>query len=216
MRRFDPSYTEMKRLLDSNEIGAARFLHCVHRNAEYPAWYDSEALITATAVHDIDVARWLLGQEIVAATMLNPRASGLVRQGFQDPQFVVLQTEGGAIVDVEIFVNARYGYDVRCELVGERGTTSLMPPATATIRRDGLDGQPVPSDFRPRFAAAYRNELQAWVDATATGQVRGATAWDGYAAAAVAEACLASFTSGATAPVGLVPQPELYLEKVRP
>lgn len=213
MRRFDPSYAEMKRVLDSGRIGDALFLHCIHRNAEYPPFYDSSALVTATGVHDIDVARWLLGQEIVAATVHNPRRSRLVREGFQDPQFLVLQTECGAVVNVEIFVNARYGYDVRAELVGESGTVSLMPPATATIRIDGMDGQPLGPDARPRFAPAFRNELQAWADAATDGGGVGANAWDGYAAAAVAEACLRAADTGTTAPVELADKPSLYTDQ---
>ncbi|HEU4514143.1 MAG TPA: Gfo/Idh/MocA family oxidoreductase [Nocardioidaceae bacterium] len=212
MRRFDPSYREMKRLLDSGQLGAPLVLHCVHRNAEYPPFYDSSALVTATGVHDIDIARWLLGQEIVAATVHNPRPSSLVREGFQDPQFLVLHTDGGAVVDVEIFVNARYGYDVRAELVGERGTASLMPPATATVRLDGMDGQPVLADSRPRFAPAFRNELQAWADAAVHGRAVGANAWDGYAAAAVAETCLTAATTRTTTPVRLADKPALYTD----
>ena len=210
MRRFDPSYMEMKQVLDSRRIGDALFLHCIHRNADYPPRYDSNALVTATGVHDIDIARWLLGREIVSVTTHTPKPSSLVRAGFQDPQFVVLQTEDGAVIDLEIFVNARYGYDVRCELVAERGTVSLMPPATATLRVEGMEGEPVLADSRPRFAPAFRNELQAWVNAASNGQVIGATAWDGYAAAAVAEACLEAAATNTTASVHLAAKPSLY------
>jgi len=211
MRRFDPSYVEMKQVLDSGRIGAALFLHCVHRNVDYPDRYGSEALVTATGVHDIDIARWLLGEEIVAVSSHRPRVSSRVRAGFQDPQFLVLETASGALVDVEIFVNAHYGYDVRAELVGELGTVSLMPPASTMVRIDGIDGQPVPADSRPRFAPAFRNELQAWADAAAQGRVVGASAWDGYAASVVADACLRSTTTPAAAvPVELVRKPHLY------
>lgn len=210
MRRFDPSYVEMKRVLDSGRIGPALFLHSIHRNAEYPPGYDSEALITATGVHDFDITRWLLGQEIVAVTAITPRASSRVRAGFQDPQFVILESSEGAVVDLEIFVNAAYGYDVRCELVGETGTVSLLPPATATLRVDGIDGQPVVADSRPRFAPAFRAELQAWVNAATAGTVDGADAWDGYAAAAIAEACLEAARTGGTTKVELVAKPALY------
>jgi myo-inositol 2-dehydrogenase/D-chiro-inositol 1-dehydrogenase len=213
MRRFDPSYMEMKQILDSGRIGYALFLHCIHRNADYPPRYDSDALVTATGVHDIDIARWLLGCEIVSVTAHTPRPSSLVRAGFQDPQFVVLQTEDGAVIDLEIFVNARYGYDVRCELVAERGTVSLVPPATATLRVDGMEGESVLADSRPRFAPAFRNELQAWVNAAADGQVVGATAWDGYAAAAVAGACLEAAATNTTSPVHLVAKPALYSDR---
>lgn len=168
MRRFDPSYLEMKRVLDSGRIGRALMLHSVHRNAGYPPALPDSALITGTGVHDIDIARWLLGQEIVTATAHTPRRSGLARPDFQDTRFLVLETENGVLVDVEIFVNAGYGYDVRGELVGELGSISLHPPATLTTRYEGLEGRPVARDFRPRFQDAYRNELQAWVTAGAS------------------------------------------------
>jgi myo-inositol 2-dehydrogenase/D-chiro-inositol 1-dehydrogenase len=210
MRRFDPSYLEMKRMLDSGQIGEAVMLHSVHRNADYPPALPASALVTGTGVHDIDVARWLLGQEIVSATVHTPRRSALVRPDFQDTQFLVLRTDNGVLVDVEIFVSARYGYDVRGELVGESGSIQLQPPSTVTTRYEGLAGQPVARDFRPRFQDAYRNELQAWVAASASGEVCGATAWDGYAAAAVAEACLHSLATGTTTPVEVGTQPPLY------
>jgi myo-inositol 2-dehydrogenase/D-chiro-inositol 1-dehydrogenase len=206
-RRFDPSYIEMKRMLDAGDVGNALFLHCVHRNLDYPPFYDSDALINATAVHDIDIARWLLGEEMVSVTVHTPRASSLVREGFQDPQFLLLESERGTLVDVEVFVNAHYGYDVRCELVGEQGTISLLPPATVSSRRAGVDGHAVAPDFRPRFATSYRSELQAWVAATAVGEVCGATAWDGYAAGAVAQAGLESLETGSKTTVRLASGP---------
>jgi myo-inositol 2-dehydrogenase/D-chiro-inositol 1-dehydrogenase len=86
------------------------------------------------------------------------------------------------LVDVEVFVNAGYGYDIRCELVGEDGTASL-PRAVAP-------------GFVERFADAYRLELQQWVDALASGGPTGPSAWDGYAASAVADACLDSLAGG--------------------
>ena len=43
MRRFDPSYAEMKRALDSGRIGQALFPHCVHCNLEYLPFYDLRA-----------------------------------------------------------------------------------------------------------------------------------------------------------------------------
>ena len=100
------------------------------------------------------------------------------------------------LVDVEVFANAGYGYDIRCELVGEQGTASL-PVAVA------------PS-FVERFADAYRLELQDWVDAVADGGPTGPTAWDGYAASAVADACLASLAAGRPVEVSLVDRLALY------
>jgi len=100
------------------------------------------------------------------------------------------------LVDVEVFATARYGYDIRCELVGEAGTVTLAPPRTVEVRRDGQDGAMVPEGFAPRFAEAYRRELQAWTVAAGSGGATGPSAWDGYAASAVGEACLRSLAEG--------------------
>lgn len=210
MRRFDPSYREMRRVLAAGRIGAALMLHSVHRNAGYPPGYPPDALITGTAVHDIDIARWLLDAEIGSATVHTPRASSRAGAGFQDPRFLVLSTRDGVLVTVEVFVHAGYGYDVRGELVGESGTVTLQAPAAVLTRHDGFEGRAVPADFRPRFAEAYREELRAFTGAAATGAVCGATAWDGYAAAAVAAACLRSAGTGRTVAVELADPPALY------
>jgi myo-inositol 2-dehydrogenase/D-chiro-inositol 1-dehydrogenase len=185
MRRYDPGYLDMKRRLEAGQIGAPLMLHCAHRN---PAAYSadrSEHLIASSLVHEIDAARWLLGEEIARATVFLPQPSRHAAAGIRDPQFVVLETAGGRLVDVEVFVNARYGYDIRCELVGETGRLEL--PAAVT------------PGFEERFAAAYRAELQAWTG----GRSGGPTAWDGYAAAAVSEACIESLHSGRPAEVAI-------------
>jgi len=196
MRRYDPAYAAIKERLDGGGVGDVLMVHCAHRNAAAPPGYTSEMLITSSAVHEIDVARWLLGDEIVGATVRAPRSTRQAPNGLRDPQLVLLETAGGVLIDVEVFVNARYGYDIRCELVGERGTLKL-------------DEQVAP-DFRARFATAYRLELEAWARGVADGDGEGPSAWDGYAANAVADACLASLTSGGAAPVQLAERPALY------
>jgi myo-inositol 2-dehydrogenase / D-chiro-inositol 1-dehydrogenase len=190
MRRFDPAYEELQACLGA--IGAPLLVHCAHRNALAPAVYTSEMLITSSCVHEIDVSRWLLGEEIVAATVRAPRSSTQAPQGLRDPQLILLETASGVLIDVEVFVNAQYGYDIRCELVGESGALRL--------------GEQIAPDFRARFATAYRRELDCWIK----GDDGAASAWDGYAANAVADACLASLASGERAAVELAERPALY------
>ena len=196
MRRFDPRYEAVKRELDDGRVGRPLLVHCAHRNAAVPATYTSDMLITSSGTHEFDVVRWLTGEEIVAATVLTPRSTSRAVDGMRDPQLLILQTEGGVLADVEVFVNAGYGYDIRCELVGETGTLMLEPAVT--------------QGFLERFADAYRHELTGWVDAVADGGPRGPTAWDGYAASAVADACLESLASGQPVDVRLAERPALY------
>jgi len=195
MRRFDPAYAALKRELDEGRLGTPLLLHCAHRNAGVPPGYTSEMLITSSLTHEIDVIRWITGEEIVSVTVRAPRSSSRAN-GLRDPQLAILETASGVLVDAEVFANAGYGYDIRCELVGEEGAASL-PVAVAPT-------------FVERFADAYRLELQDWVDSLAAGGPTGASAWDGYAASAVADACLASLADGCAVEVRLAERHALY------
>jgi myo-inositol 2-dehydrogenase/D-chiro-inositol 1-dehydrogenase len=204
MRRYDPGYVDLKARLDGGVIGAPLLVHCAHRNPSVHAFFDSAMIITDTAVHEIDVTRWLLGDEIVRATVLTPRATSKARDGLRDPQLLLFETAGGRIVDVEAFVSAGYAYDIRCEVVGEDGTLELLPPATVSLRAGNAESLRIPPSFQQRFGTAYREELQSWIAAIATGaDPTGPTAWDGYAAAAVCEAAVESLESGAPVDVRL-------------
>lgn len=208
MRRFDPGYMAMKQSLAEGRLGLPLFMHCVHRNAVAPHFITSDLVITNSTVHEIDVSRWLLGDEFASAMVVTPRAPRGVDG--RNPQFVVLETRSGVVVDVEAFLDAGYGYDVRAELVCESGTISLAPLPPTLERHAGREGFHVVDDWRARFAAAYRNQLQAWVDSIVSGRPTGSSAWDGYAATATAEACLASLRSGSKAQINLEPRNDLY------
>jgi myo-inositol 2-dehydrogenase / D-chiro-inositol 1-dehydrogenase len=183
MRRFDPAYVELKARLAT--IGAPVLAHCAHRNPSVPPTFDTEMTLTDSLVHDIDAARWLLGEEFVEVTVLAPRPSPHALAGVGDPLIVLLRTESGRHVDVECFVNARYGYDIRCEIVGADAAAALPIQ--------------IASGFQDRFAAAYARELESW----AAGTGAGATAWDGYAASVACEAAIESLRTGRPAEIHL-------------
>jgi myo-inositol 2-dehydrogenase/D-chiro-inositol 1-dehydrogenase len=197
MRRFDPAYAELKRTLRDGRVGAPLMLHCAHRNAVAMPWFTPEMPILNSAVHEFDVIRWLLSDDIARVSVFTPRSSSLAAAGLSDPRLLVVETTGGVLADIEIFVNAQYGYDVRCELVGETDTAQLTP-------------MPVVQDFRDRFADAYRRQLRAWVTAAGTGGACGAGAWDGYAAGVTAETCLQAAEERRTVAVTMPVRPALY------
>ena len=210
MRRYDAGFRAMKDGLDEGQVGQALLLHCRHRNPAVPPGFTSDMMITDSVVHDIDVTRWLLGQEIVAATVYKARRSSKAPEGLQDPQMVLLETAEGVLVDVESFVSCQFGYDIRYELVGETGTLSLGEVAGVLVRQEFQYHGPIPADYRERFGDAYQHELQEWVDGVLAGQITGPSAWDGYATTAVAEAAVESQTRGDRVPVELAKRPALY------
>ncbi|WP_088320197.1 Gfo/Idh/MocA family protein [Kineosporia sp. R_H_3] len=210
MRRYDPGYLDVRRAITDGVIGEPLLAHAVHRNAGVPDFFRGEMALTDSVVHEIDVFRWLFGAEIAAVTVVPVRRSPLAAGDLRDPQLVVLELTGGQVVTVESFVNCRYGYDVRCEVVGSTGTVSLDNPRTTAVRTAGARSERVPADWQERFAPAYLEELRAWVDGLAAGRVDGPSTWDGYAATAVAEAAVRSSREGRRVDVELVPRPDLY------
>lgn len=210
MRRYDAGYRALKQVVDSGAIGAPLMMHCTHRNPSVPSHYRKEMAITDTAVHEIDLVRWMFGEEVAATGVLVPRKS---RNGgdLQDPLIVLFELESGAIVDVEVSVNIRYGYDIRGEVVGEEGTAALGEISPVVVRREGALSSRVPVDWRERFIRAYDVELQEWLDGVAAGrEPSGPNSWDGYAAAAVAEAALQALAGGERVAVKLADKPGLY------
>jgi myo-inositol 2-dehydrogenase/D-chiro-inositol 1-dehydrogenase len=208
MRRFDPGYRAMQAALVGGEVGAPVLMHCIHRNAASPPSFTSPMLVSNSAVHEIDIARWLLNDEFAAATVFT--GAGRRSGGLLDPQLIVLETRQGCLVEIEVFVNARYGYDVRAELVCESGTLTLEPRAPVRLRGSLREAGVIADDWRRHFAEAYRAQLQAWLDSIRSGVPDGANAWDGYAATATAAACLEALETGRRTAVELPPRPAAY------
>jgi myo-inositol 2-dehydrogenase / D-chiro-inositol 1-dehydrogenase len=209
MRRFDPAYVEMKAAWKSGKLGQPLMFHCVHRNVSVPDWFTADMAIANSAVHEFDIARWVLESDLTTARVFAPAAKtpGVV----VTPVFLVLTSASGQLVNIEIFNNATYGYDVRGELVCEKGTVSLRSPVHSETSLALGQNIPYPADWRPRFADAYRLQNQAWIRAIAADKLAdGANAWDGYAANAVAEAGVASLAAGRTVEIKMGEQPKLY------
>jgi myo-inositol 2-dehydrogenase/D-chiro-inositol 1-dehydrogenase len=211
MRRYDASYQAVKAAVDDGAIGAPLLMHCAHRNPSVPPYgFTTEMMITDSAIHEIDLVRWMFDEEVVATSVLKPRRSSNAGEDLHDPLIVLLEMAGGALVDVELSVNIRYGYDIRGEVVGENGTVALSESAGAVVKRDGLYSGRVPADWRERFVRAYDVELQDWIDAVAAGGFTGPSAWDGYAAAVVSDSCLEALRTGTRTVVSQRERPDFY------
>ena len=211
MRRYDAGYQAMKATVEDGSIGAPLLMHCAHRNPSVPPYgFTTEMIISDSAVHEIDLVRWLFGEEIVAASVLVPRRSRQAPDGVQDPLILQLEMASGVLVDDELFISAQYGYDVRGEVVGETGTVALADVSEVTVRAAGRHGGRVPVDWRDRFIRAYDAELQDWLTAVAAGTSTGPSSWDGYAAAAVTDSALEALRTGQRTAVTMPERPDFY------
>ena len=196
MRRFDPAYVDVKSVLRAGACGTPLLLHCVSRGVHSAPGATSESSIIGSAIHEFDIVPWLLDAPVTEVSWQAPRPAPEIT-GLQDPQLILLRTADGVLTTVEVFLNARYGYDMRCEVVGDRGTVALVDPARVVTDLDRRRSTDYPEDWRPRFADAYRLELQAWIDAVVAGAASPlARTQDGVTAVAVAEAVVASMNRG--------------------
>jgi myo-inositol 2-dehydrogenase / D-chiro-inositol 1-dehydrogenase len=210
MRRYDPGYRMLKQVVDS-EIGQPLMVHAAHRNPTVPDQYVTSMAIHDTLIHEIDVFRWLLDDDYVSAQVVFPRASSHTHAKLKDPQVVLLETAKGIRIDVEVFVNCRYGYDIQCQVVGEEGLAYLPEPTSIVLRKDARLQNPILTDWKDRFVASYDVELQDFIAAAARGTASGPTSWDGYVASITSDACVAAQEApGTIVPISLPARPALY------
>jgi myo-inositol 2-dehydrogenase/D-chiro-inositol 1-dehydrogenase len=198
MRRFDPAHTELRRRLEAGELGTVLTAHCVSRNVRSAPDATNVSAITNSAIHELDSMPWLLGTDVVEVAWVSGRkASSLAPAGLQDPAFMLLRMADGTLVTLELFLNAEYGYSTRLEVVGERGTASFTEAPLLELNLDRRRATEYPADWRPRFADAYRVELQAWIDALRTGAPSPlASARDGLRASEIGATLAASIDAG--------------------
>jgi myo-inositol 2-dehydrogenase / D-chiro-inositol 1-dehydrogenase len=209
MRRYDAGYRLLKSVVD-NDIGAPLMVHAAHRNPTVPEAYVTPMAIHDTLIHEIDVLRWLLNDDYVSAQVVFPRTTSHSHAKLKDPQIVLLETAKGVRIDVEVFVNCRYGYDIQCQVVGEEGLANLPDPMAIQVRKNAALQSAIMTDWKQRFIDSYDVELQDFIDAAASGTAAGPSSWDGYVAAVTSDACVTAQETGGIVPITLPVRPALY------
>ncbi|MFA3780760.1 Gfo/Idh/MocA family protein [Yersinia sp. 1652 StPb PI] len=210
MRPYDQGYRALKDVITRGEIGEPLMLHCAHRNPRVGENYTTNMAITDTLIHEIDVLRWLLDDDYVSVQVVFPRKAKHAKAHLKDPQVVLFETAKGTRIDVEIFVNCQYGYDIQCEVVGDTGIAKLPEPSSVLMRSQARLSHEILTDWKDRFIDAYDVELQAFINDVLAEKLTGPSAWDGFAAAVTADACIAAQNSGEIVPVSLPPRPDFY------
>ena len=210
MRRYDRGYAEMKRIIDSGELGAPLMIHACHRNVSQPDGFQTEMGVSNVAIHELDICRWLLGDEYKSGQVLKVRQSTQSTKGYDNPQIVLLETEQGCRIDVEVQVADAYGYDIQCQVVCEKGTVNLPDPYAVVKRANASRSYPLLTDWKDRFIEAYDIELTEWVKAVQAGAPTGPSAWDGYVACVAADALNRSRGTGVFYPIETMEKPALY------
>ena len=212
MRRFDAGYNEMKAVLDSGEHGYPMLVHNRHRNPSVPENYTSRNAIDDTATHEIDIMRYLLGEEIVRVRVDKPRFTSHRFAHLEDPIVLVMETESGIRIDDEVNVNNQFAYSIECELVMETGSVLLGDQEKIHIRDAHGHRNAMCKSHIDRFHDAFNTEVQSWINAVVKDEHTGSTSWDGYATVCVVDAALASAADpeGKKVDVEMIEKPALY------
>ncbi|MEW5987295.1 MAG: Gfo/Idh/MocA family oxidoreductase, partial [Chloroflexota bacterium] len=167
---------------------------------EYAQRQNSGGLIADMGAHDFDLARWLMGSEVTRVysegeCLVFPELRDV---GDIDNAVVNLRFASGAVGNVDLSRNARYGYDIRTEVIGSEGSLmigGLQRTATLLLKPNNVSYDTIPG-FVERFADAYAAELRAFVTAVADELPVAVTGQDARAAAAIGIAATRSLDEG--------------------
>ncbi len=210
-RRFDPSFRTLHDRLRAGEIGRLELLTITSRDpAPPPPSYvaNSGGLFRDMMIHDLDMARHLLGEEPIevyaAASVLVDPAIGSA--GDVDTAVVVLRTASGALAQISNSRRAVYGYDQRIEAHGAAGMLRAGNMTATTLEHAGAGGfttDPAMPFFLERYAGAYRAELDAFLDAIEGKAPAAPSGADGLASLLLADAAAESVRRGQPVKLGL-------------
>lgn len=209
-RRFDPDFMALKKAIDDGVIGEVEMITLTSRDpGAPPADYikRSGGIFRDMTIHDFDVARWLLGEEVAtvqaaASVLTDPAIKDL---GDYDSVNVILTTATGKHCTITNTRRATYGYDQRIEVHGSRGSVSAENHRQSRIEvanASGYTRPPLLDFFMNRYTAAYANEIAAFVAAVADGAPTPTTGLDGLKALELADAALESVATGQTIRLG--------------
>jgi predicted dehydrogenase len=202
MRRYDPAYAKARNRIEAGEIGDPVIFKSVGRDKEPPppSFLQSNVngtLFSDAAIHDFDLVRWLMGDEVVAVHCFAGLLAcpELAECNDIDACLVNLRLARGGIGNVEAFRKATYGYDIRTEILGTKGALHvgyLQHTAESVLTGDGILHDVV-DHWLARFADAYLKEMRSFVDAIVTDKSVCPGGDDGRRALAVALAAEQSF-----------------------
>ncbi len=218
MRRYDRGYAEMRRIIASGELGRPLIIKSAHRNFLSPAaGYEDDHAVSNMAIHELDISRFLLGEEYKEGQCVTVRQNENT-PAYVNPQIVLIRTQNNCFIEVEVQVSDAHGYDIQCEVVCEKGTVKLPDPYTVVRRQRPApelkpgEYMPILEDWKDRFIEAYDIEFNTWVKDVSSGKLSGPSAWDGYAACTAAKAINQSRGTGSFVPIEMIEKPALYTD----
>jgi myo-inositol 2-dehydrogenase / D-chiro-inositol 1-dehydrogenase len=200
-RRFDPNFAALQKRLRDGVIGTIELATIISRDpAPPPASYvkSSGGIFRDMMIHDLDLARFLVGEEFVTVSALGAALvdKAIGDEGDCDTAAVQMQTASGKIAVITNSRRATYGYDQRMEVHGSKGMLRAGNVHNTTVELandDGFKGDPIMHFFTERYGAAYANEVNHFIEGIAKGVSSRPNGQDGLQAQKLADAATESW-----------------------
>jgi inositol 2-dehydrogenase len=210
MRRYDPAYAAAKKQVEAGEIGEPVIFKSIGRDKDAPPlpYYQAKLngmLFFNSTIHDFDLARWLMNDEVAEVhcyTTASIRPE-IERYGDVVASVVNLRYHRGAIGNVESYVQCLYGYDVRTEIIGSKGSILVgsLRQTPATFLKPQGSSYDLADHFLSRFADAYLAEVRDFVHTILSDRPPRVTGEDGLRAVRIAAAAQKSYLHSCPCPV---------------
>ncbi|WP_375279723.1 inositol 2-dehydrogenase [Pseudooctadecabacter sp.] len=203
-RRFDPNFANVRNRIVAGEIGSVEIVTILSRDPSPPPISyitSSGGIFRDMMIHDLDMARFLLGEEpvqvfAVGAALVDPEIG---KAGDVDTAAVTLTAASGKICQISNSRRATYGYDQRIEVHGSDGmlrAANVLENTVDVATADGFRAAPTLNFFLERYEAAYAIEMQTFIAHLADPNVKIPTIEDGLRAQILADAAAKSLETG--------------------
>ena len=211
MRQYDPAHVAAMKQIEAGEIGEPVILKSIGRDKDAPPIeaYSSQLngmLLFTNTIHDFDSARWLMMDEVEEVHTFTTSSIRPEVEQYNDvvASTVNLRFRRGAIGNIESYAQAVYGYDVRTEVVGSKGSILIgsLRQHSATFLKKDNGGFVTGDHFLARFSDAYLAEIRDFVDMVLSDREPLVNGTDGLRAVEIAVAAQRSYLEKTACAVG--------------
>lgn len=203
MRRFDSNYVEAKRRIVAGDIGKPIYFKGITRDGNTPPpdfIKNSGGLYLDFSIHDYDTARFFLEAEVESVTALGSVVENHYVAEFNDVDqaLTFLTFDSGAAADIEASRNAKYGYDIRAEIIGTEGAIQIgsMQHHDIKILKNNGSTHDIFPDFPSQFKDAYLLEMISFIECLRSNEKPSVDEIDGKIALEIAIAATRSYQTG--------------------